>query len=120
VTRRRLARAGLGLTAGFVGTFAVIQAVDLLGPTASTGRNGEVVLGVPDLNGYCSRENEALRPLLVAADPYGWECAGPVSNVWISTVIDVDAVCQWQHDEMARAELVDADLPASWRCVTDA
>ena len=114
--RHPLARAALGLTVGFVGTFATIQAVDRLGPS---GAGVEMVLGVPDLSGYCSRENEALRPLLVVADAYGWECAGPISNVWTSTVVDIDAVCQWQHDRRARARLDDPGLPEGWRCVTD-
>ena len=116
--RHPLARSGLGLAVGFVGAFAVIQAVDLLGPADDS--SAEMVLGVPNLAGYCVREHEALLPLLVSPDPYGWECAGPISNVWTSTVIDIDAVCQWQHDEPARAVLVDPDRPEGWRCVTDA
>ena len=114
--RRPLVRSGLGLVVGFVGAFAVIQAVDRLGPADSPS---EVVLGVPDLGGYCERDHEGLLPLLVSPDPYGWECAGPISNMWTSTVIDIDAVCQWQHDEPARARLVDPDRPEGWRCVTD-
>lgn len=115
--RHPLVRSGLGLAVGFVGAFAVIQAVDRLGPDDS---GSEMVLGVPDLSGYCVREHEGLLPLLVSPDPNGWECAGPISNVWTSTVIDIDAVCQWQHDERARAILVDPARPEGWRCVTDA
>jgi hypothetical protein len=111
------ARSALGLAVGFLGALVVIQAVDRLGPT---GGSGEMVLGVPDLGGYCAREHDALLPLLVVPDPYGWECAGPISNVWTSTVIDFDAVCQWQYDERARAELVDPERPEGWRCITDA
>jgi hypothetical protein len=114
--RHPLVRSGLGLAVGFVGTFAAIQAVDLLGPTDS---GGEIVLGVPDLGGYCTREHEGLLPLLVSPDPFGWECAGPISNVWTSTIIDLDAVCQWQYDEPVRARLVDPDRPEGWRCVTE-
>ena len=117
MNRRPLVRSGLGLVVGFVGAFAVIQAVDRLGPAAS---DSEVVLGPPNLSGYCVREHEGLLPLLVSPDPYGWECAGPISNVWTSTVIDIDAVCQWQHDELARAVLVDPERPEGWRCITDA
>jgi hypothetical protein len=121
VIRHPLVRSALGLAVGFVGAFAVIQAVDQLGPAdADDGGGSEVVLGVPDLGGYCVREHEGLLPLLVSPDPNGWECAGPISNVWTSTVIDIDAVCQWQHDELARAVLVDPDRPEGWRCVTDA
>jgi hypothetical protein len=116
-----MVRATLGLLVGFVGAFAVIQAADRLGPaSASVDASSERVLGVPDLSGYCVREHEGLLPLLVSPDPYGWECAGPIDNVWTSTVIDIDAVCQWQHDPLARAELVDPDRPEGWRCVTDA
>lgn len=118
VIRHPVARAGLGLVAGFIGSFAVIQAIDRLGEVGPSGTS--IVLGVPDLSGYCSRESDALLPLLVVPNPYGWECAGPISNVWTSTVIDVDAVCQWQHGERARARLVDPDRPEGWRCVTDA
>jgi hypothetical protein len=118
VTRSPYARAALGLAVGFLGAFAVIQAVDRLGPSDRNAQ-AEMVLGVPDLNGYCARENDALRPLLVVADPNGWECAGPISNVWTSTAVNFDAVCQWQHDEMARARLVEPELPSGWRCVTD-
>jgi hypothetical protein len=117
VIRRPFVRSGLGLVVGFVGAFAVIQAVDLLGPADP---DTEMVLGPPNLSGYCVREHEGLLPLLVSPDPYGWECAGPISNVWTSTVIDIDAVCQWQHDELARARLDDPDRPEGWRCVTDA
>jgi hypothetical protein len=117
VIHRSIARAALGLAAGFIGTFSVIQAVDRLG--ADPNRSTEIVLGVPDLSRYCSRENDALLPLLVVPNPYGWECAGPIANVWTSTVIDFDAVCQWQHGKRARARLVVADRPEGWRCVTD-
>jgi hypothetical protein len=120
VINHPIVRSGLGLAVGFFGAFAVIQAVDRLGPGDSGGSGSEVVLGVPDLGGYCVREHEGLLPLLVSPDPYGWECAGPISNVWTSTVIDIDAVCQWQYDEPARAQLVDPDRPEGWRCVTDA
>jgi hypothetical protein len=120
VTRHRLVRAALGLLVGFVGAFAVIQAVDRLGPAERTRDGAERVLGVPDLDGYCTREHDALLPLLVSPDPYGWECAGPIANVWTSTVIDIDAVCQWQHDARARAELVVPDRPEGWRCITTA
>jgi hypothetical protein len=117
VTHRSIARAALGLVAGFTGAFAVIQAVDRLGTEGA--RSSEIVLGVPDLSGYCSRHTEALLPLLVVPNPYGWECAGPIANVWTSTVIDFDEVCQWQHTVRARARLV-IDRPEGWRCVTDA
>jgi hypothetical protein len=119
VIQHRLVRAGLGLAVGFVGAFVVIEAADRLGPSDGSGDDVEVVLGVPDLGGYCSREHDALLPLLVVPDPYGWECAGPISNVWTSTEIDFDAVCRWQHDERARARLVDPERPEGWRCVTD-
>lgn len=112
-----IVRAGLGLAVGFVGAFAVIQAVDQLGPSDTA--DAEMVLGVPDLGGYCARDNDALLAMLISPDPYGWECAGPVSNVWTSTVIDIDAVCRWQHDDEARAKLVDPERPEGWRCVTD-
>ena len=117
--RRPIARAALGLGVGFVGTFATIQAVDHLDPSNPSGPPVEMVLGPPDLKGYCTRDVDALLPLLVVANPYGWECAGPISNVWTSTVIDLDAVCQWQHDNRARARLVNPDVPEGWRCVTD-
>ena len=115
-----IARAGIGLAVGFLGAFAVIQAVDRLGPTEPGGDGTEIVLGVPDLGGYCARENDALLAMLISPDPYGWECAGPVSTVWTSTGIDIDAVCRWQHDDETRAELVDPERPEGWRCVTDA
>ncbi len=117
--RNPLVRAALGLLVGFVGAFVVIQAVDRLGPSARANAQVEVVVGVPDLSGYCTRDHDGLLPLLVSPDPYGWECAGPISNVWTSTPIDFDAVCRWQHDERARAVLVDPDRPEGWRCVTD-
>ena len=116
VIRNQIVRAGLGLAGGFAGTFAVIEAVDWLGPT---DRGAEVVLGVPDLRGYCSRD-ESLLPLLVAPDPYGWECAGPIANIWTSAVIDFDEVCRWQYDEQASAQLVDPDRPEGWRCISTA
>ena len=117
--RHPVVRAMLALAVGFVGAFVVIQAVERLGPAERVGVRNEMVLGVPDLSGYCSREHDGLLPLLVAPDPYGWECAGPIENVWTSTVIDVDAVCRWQYDEPVRAHLTDPERPESWRCVTD-
>jgi hypothetical protein len=118
VSGQRLARAALGLSFGFLGAFVVIQAADRLGPSPRTAQ-AEMLLGVPDLDAYCARDHDALRPLLVVDDPYGWECAGPISNVWTSNPVDFDDLCQWQHDKRARARLVAPELPAGWRCVTD-
>ncbi len=117
MNRRAFARAGFGLAAGFIGTFAVIQAVGGLG---GADQPTEIVLGAPDLDAYCKRDTDALAPLLVVANPYGWECAGPIDNVWVSMVIDFDDVCQWQFDERAQARLDADERPEGWRCVTDA
>jgi hypothetical protein len=119
VIHNRLARAALSLAVGFGAAFVVIQAVERLGPSDRVGR--QIVLGIPDLRGYCERDQEGLIPLLVAPDPYAWECAGPISNIWTTTVIDFDAVCQWQHNERARSLLIDPSRPeVAWRCVIDA
>jgi hypothetical protein len=117
VIRNHFARSALSLAVGFGSAFVVIQAVDRLGPHERVSR--QLVLGVPDLGGYCEREHERMLPLLVAPDPYAWECAGPISNVWTSMVIDIDAVCQWQHNERARGWLLDPSRPEGWRCVID-
>ena len=70
-------------------------------------------------SGATARATHSLLPLLVSPDPYGWECAGPISNIWTSTVIDFDDVCRWQYDDQASAQLVDADRPEGWRCIGD-
>lgn len=115
--RHPLVQAGLGLAVGFGGAFAVIQAVDRLGP--SEPGDTPVVLGAPDFASYCEQQGESLEPVLVTDDPYGWLCAGTLSGREITVSIDPHVVCRWQFTTRAVATLEEPGDPEGWRCVVE-
>ena len=114
----------LGLLVGFTGAYVAIEAIDRFGTEPGTGERLEVVLGRPDFEAYCGRDNSELvvTPAVrdpIDDDPLGWSCSGPVRGLFSTIAIDIDDVCRVQFEPRARARLFDLDDPNGWRCISD-
>lgn len=117
---KAILRLALGLVIGFAGAFVTLQTIDRF----SSGPEGPVpvavMLGEPDIAGYCARDESArLEAFALTEDAYGWQCAGFVGRLWTATGLNMGEVCRWQFGDAAYERLIDADSPTGWRCVSD-
>lgn len=111
----RLSRGIIAAAVGFCGAFVVGKASEL--GSDDQPRPPEVSLGRLDFLEYCRDTYGAgFTAALVAADAFGWRCAGLRNGVWGLDEIDVAAACRSQFGERSRAHTWDPDIPDSWEC----
>lgn len=113
MSRRRPVWRGLvGLLVGFGGAVVTLAAIDQLGDgrTATPLRRGPL-----DIEGYCSRDDDMIA-MLIAPDPYGWQCVGYRGGVWDTYDVDADGVCHWQYGDRSYAVLVVPNDTVGWAC----
>ncbi len=113
----RAIRVIAGFLVGFGVATATIGAVDRFGGDG----DGTVVLllGEPDVTGYCTRDDPAARAVQVSSAIDGRRCLAQVDGGWEEITIDMVAVCRWQHGDGTNARLV-GDSVGDWRCVRNA
>lgn len=116
---RALLRLPFGLLIGFVGVFVTLQAIDRFESDAPA-EPLEVILGVPDFAGFCSREGqEQLQGVATTGDAFGWRCVGLVDRLWTSEGLSVDEVCRWEYGPSAFARLIDETDSDGWLCASE-
>jgi len=108
---KRLLRGAAGLAVGFGGTVGVILFVEEM-----QLRNEPELIGSPDFQGYCARDNDDLIAMLVANDAFGWHCAGTTADTWGQTKLDPGDVCRWEFGPGSNAILTDPASPQGWSC----
>lgn len=114
---RALLRLPLSLLVGFFGAFATLQVIEYF-DTDPAAEPLEVVLGVPDFEAYCARDEPGLRGITTTGDAFGWQCVGLVQRLWTTEMLDVNSVCQWQYGSAAFARLSDESDVNGWRCAS--
>jgi len=112
-------RAIFGLLAGFVGASVTIEAIDRFGDEPLQVERLEVVVGQPNFEEYCSRDESGLVVTSARGDPFGWGCSGPISGLFSTIAINIDDVCRTQFEPRTRARLFELGNPNGWRCISD-
>lgn len=118
VSARSILRLLVGLLIGFIGVFVTLQAVDYFEPDAAF-EPLEVVLGVPDFEGYCTRDDPQLRGVATTGDAFGWQCVGLVDRLWTTQDLTANEVCRWEYGPTAFARLADESEAGGWICAGD-
>lgn len=111
----------IGFVVGFAAAIAIIVATETSRNAADERADGNfIVVGIPDVFGFCRANDAGLEAALRSNDAYGWACVGRRNGIWGFEGIDLTEACRLQFGPSSTAATDDPDSPYGWTCVVPA